>query len=119
MWRAHSDEELQLQLPGTYHAHDAPSVGRGGERRSVGSATRVETGRMPRTTAGTPRRRPPNSPFHDAPARVLDVFEVDSRVVHDKHGIGRVVRVNGSRMDVRFAAGLVDVDTLSSRVSLL
>jgi hypothetical protein len=63
--------------------------------------------------------RHPRSPFHDQPAPVYEVFEVDSRVIHDRHGIGRVLSLNGDRMDVRFGAGVVDVDTHSSKVHLL
>ena len=44
---------------------------------------------------------------------------MDSRVIHDRHGIGRVLSLNGDRMDVRFGAGVVDVDTHSSKVHLL
>ena len=68
---------------------------------------------------GSPPRRHPNSPFRDQPAPVYDEFTVDSRVIHDRHGIGRVLRVHGDRMDVRFGAGVVDVDTRSSKVHLL
>ena len=66
-----------------------------------------------------PRRRPASSPFHDQPAPLYDVYEVDSRVIHDRHGLGRVVSLKGDRMDVRFVGGIVDVDTRSSKVHLL
>ena len=77
----------------------------------------VDTGGMPLN--GHQSRRHPNSPFRDEPTPVYDVFEVDSRVIHDRHGLGRVLSVNGERMDVRFGAGVVDVDTRSSKVHLL
>ena len=64
-------------------------------------------------------RRHSTSPFRDRPAPVYEVFTVDSRVIHDRHGIGRVLSLNGDRMDVRFGAGVVDVDTHSSKVHLL
>lgn len=64
-------------------------------------------------------RRPSSSPFRAAPEPVYEVFVVDSRVIHDRHGIGRVLSVRGDRMDVRFGAGIVDVDIRSSKVHLL
>ena len=63
--------------------------------------------------------RPSSSPFRAAPEPVYEVFVVDSRVIHDRHGIGRVLSVRGDRMDVRFGAGIVDVDIRSSKVHLL
>ena len=70
--------------------------------------------------------RPPNtrsrlstSPFRDQPQPIYDTFEVDSRVIHDRHGLGRVVRLNGGRMDVKFGSVVVDVDIRSSKVHLL
>ena len=68
---------------------------------------------------GPPSRRHRNSPFQDLPAPVYDVYEVNRRVIHDRHGLGRVLSLNGDRMDVRFGAGVVDVDTHSSKVHLL
>ena len=68
---------------------------------------------------GPQSRRHPNSPFRDEPAPIYDVFEVNSRVIHDRHGLGRVLSLNGERMDVRFVAGVIDVDTHSSKVHLL
>ena len=66
-----------------------------------------------------PPRRPSSSPFHDQPAPIFEDFQVDSRVIHDRHGLGRVLSLNGDRMDVRFATGVVDVDTHSPKVHLL
>ena len=71
-----------------------------------------------RSSEHQPRRRS-SSPFRPPPAPVYEVFAVDSRVIHDRHGIGRVLSVKGDRMDVRFGAGVVDVDTHSSKVHLL
>jgi len=39
--------------------------------------------------------------------------------MHDRHGLGRIVRVRGDRMDVRFGSVTVDVDTRSPRIHLL
>lgn len=36
--------------------------------------------------------------------------------MHDRHGLGRIVRVRGERMDVRFGSVTVDVDTRSPRI---
>ena len=66
-----------------------------------------------------PPRRPSSSPFHDQPAPTREDFRVDSRVIHDRHGLGRVLSLNGDRMDVRFGTGVVDVDTHSPKVHLL
>lgn len=71
----------------------------------------------PRSTNS--RSRLSTSPFRDQPQRVHDTFEVDSRVIHDRHGLGRVVRLKGDRMDVKFGAQVVDVDIRSSKVHLL
>jgi hypothetical protein len=39
------------------------------------------------------RRHLSSSPFPAPVPRVVDVFEVDERVTHDKYGLGRVVSV--------------------------
>ncbi|MEO7058758.1 MAG: hypothetical protein ABI083_03500 [Lapillicoccus sp.] len=59
------------------------------------------------------------SPFRAEPEPVRDVFEVDSRVMHDRHGLGRVLRMRGDRMDVKFGSVTVDVDCKSPRIHLL
>ena len=66
-----------------------------------------------------PPRRPSGSPFRDRPAPVYELFEIDSRVIHDRHGIGRVLSLDGDRMNVRFGVGVVNIDTHSSKVHLL
>lgn len=66
-----------------------------------------------------PRARPSTSPFVDAPPPVYDTFEIDSRVIHDRHGLGRVIGLNADRMDVRFGSVVMDIDTHSSKVHLL
>lgn len=39
-------------------------------------------------------RRPlPTSPFQNLAAPPSQIFEVDDRVTHDRHGLGRVVRL--------------------------
>ncbi len=44
---------------------------------------------------------------------------MDDRVTHDRHGLGRVVRLDGPRVDVRFGAQIVSVAVTSSRLQLL
>lgn len=67
----------------------------------------------------TSRSRLSTSPFREQPQPVYDTFEVDSRVIHDRHGLGRVLRLNGDRMDVKFGDILVDVDIRSPKIHLL
>ena len=40
-------------------------------------------------TSRAARRRPPGSPFKDAVAAPVEVFEVGDRVTHDRCGLGR------------------------------
>ncbi len=46
-------------------------------------------------SARTTARRPvlPASPFKDVTAPNVEKFDVDDRITHDRHGVGRVVRV--------------------------
>jgi hypothetical protein len=41
---------------------------------------------------------------------------VDDRVTHDRHGLGRVVRLDGDRVDVKFGSQTVSVARNSSRL---
>ncbi|MDQ2780918.1 hypothetical protein [Lapillicoccus sp.] len=66
-----------------------------------------------------PRARPASSPFRDQPPPVYDTFEVDSRVIHDRHGLGRVLCLKADRMDVKFGNVVMDIDTHSPKVHLL
>jgi hypothetical protein len=76
------------------------------------------TGLMP-PEPGQARRRPSTSPFRDHPAPTFETFEVDSRVIHDRYGLGRVVQLNTDRMNVKFGDVVIDVDTRSPKVHLL
>lgn len=76
------------------------------------------TGVMPPNT-GQARRRPSTSPFRDSPAPTYETFEVDSRVIHDRYGLGRVVQLNTDRMNVKFGDSVIDIDTRSPKVHLL
>lgn len=66
-----------------------------------------------------PRSRPATSPFRDQPQPVYDTYEVDSRVIHDRHGLGRVVGLKDDRMEVKFGSVVIDIDTRSPKVHLL
>ncbi|MEP6648344.1 MAG: hypothetical protein ABJA74_00310 [Lapillicoccus sp.] len=63
--------------------------------------------------------RPSTSPFRDPVAPTYDHFEVNSRVIHDRHGLGRVVGIHADRMNVKFGDVVMDIDTRSSKVHLL
>jgi hypothetical protein len=69
--------------------------------------------------SGSARRRPSTSPFRDQPAEIYDNFELDSRVIHDRYGIGRVVQLHTGRMNVKFGDAVIDIDTRSPKVHLL
>ncbi|MBC9735436.1 hypothetical protein [Nocardioides marmotae] len=43
-----------------------------------------------------------SSPFKPEPELVLEVFEVDDRVSHDAHGLGRVIAVDSFCVTVNF-----------------
>ena len=43
-------------------------------------------------------------------------FAVDDRVTHDRHGLGRIVRLDGDRVDVRFGSQTVSVAVTSPRL---
>ena len=63
-----------------------------------------------------PRARHANSPFRDpAPVEPTE-YAVDDRVTHDRHGLGRVVRLDGDRVDVRFGSQTVSLSTASTRL---
>jgi hypothetical protein len=68
---------------------------------------------------GPGRRRPSTSPFRDHPAPTYETFELDSRVIHDRYGIGRVVQLHTGRMNVKFGDVVIDIDTRSPKVHLL
>jgi len=56
--------------------------------------------------AGT-RRFLPGSPFNPVPGSepVPEEFEVDDRVTHDRHGMGRVVSVEERAVVIDFGTG--------------
>jgi hypothetical protein len=62
------------------------------------------------------RPRPASSPFHNEQAPVRPDFALDDRVTHDRHGLGRIVRLDGDRVDVRFGTQTVSVAVTSPRL---
>lgn len=75
----------------------------------------AHTGLMrPRQPSSRPR--PANSPFHAEKAPERPDFAVDDRVTHDRHGLGRIVRLDGDRVDVRFGSQTVSVAVTSPRL---
>ena len=67
-----------------------------------------------------PRRVLPRSPFAAPAAAVPQEFAVDDRVCHDRHGLGRVVRVDSDAVIVDFGGGdLRRVLSTSTRITKL
>jgi len=62
------------------------------------------------------RRRPAASPFRSEVAAPTPEWAVDDRVTHDKHGLGRVVRIEGDRVNVRFGSQTISVAASSPRL---
>lgn len=68
----------------------------------------------PRPSAS--RSKQSSSPFKREPLGDAPVFTVDERVSHDRHGLGRVISVQGERVYVRFGDKTIDVDCRSPRI---
>jgi hypothetical protein len=68
-----------------------------------------------------PRRILPRSPFNNAPTVPVVVYEVDDRVCHDRHGLGRVIRVESAEaVIVDFRSGeTLRVKTPSTKLTKL
>jgi len=82
--------------------------------RGVRAHTR---GMRPRQQSSRPR--PATSPFRSEPTPERPEYAVDDRVTHDRHGLGRVVRLDGDRVDVRFGSQTVSVAVTSPRLHSL
>jgi hypothetical protein len=67
----------------------------------------------------SPRPRLSTSPFRSAPSTAAPDWSVDDRVTHDRHGLGRVVRLAGDRVHVKFGAQTVSVAVDSPRLQPL
>ena len=55
-----------------------------------------------RDRSGRSRSHLASSPFQPDPEPVIETFEVDDRVSHDKYGLGRVVDREGGAVTVDF-----------------
>jgi hypothetical protein len=53
------------------------------------------------------RRHLASSPFQPAPEQVVEQYEVEDRVTHDRYGLGRVVNVEEAAVTVDFGAQTV------------
>jgi hypothetical protein len=51
------------------------------------------------------RRVLPRSPFANPPAAEAPAYTADDRVCHDRHGLGRVLKVESESVVVDFGAG--------------
>jgi hypothetical protein len=55
--------------------------------------------------SAAPRRVLPRSPFANAPVAEVPTYTADDRVCHDRHGLGRIVKVETESVVVDFGAG--------------
>jgi hypothetical protein len=53
------------------------------------------------------RRHLASSPFQPAPEQVVEVYQVEDRVTHDRYGLGTVVNVEEAAVTVNFGAQTV------------
>ncbi|WP_299038261.1 hypothetical protein [uncultured Pseudokineococcus sp.] len=63
--------------------------------------------------SSAPKRHLKTSPFAERVVAPAEHYEIDDRVNHDVHGLGRVVSVDGeaqAQVTVRFSQGLVRVN---------
>lgn len=65
------------------------------------------------------RKHLEQSPFEPRPTPVIEQFEMDDRVTHDKYGLGRVVAVEGSAVVVDFGGTRVRIPSPYSNLSKL
>ena len=75
----------------------------------------AHTGLMP-SRQHSERRRPAASPFRSEVAAPTPEWAVDDRVTHDKHGLGRIVRLDGDRVNVKFGSQTISVAASSPRL---
>lgn len=59
------------------------------------------------------------SPFRDQPQQATPVYEVGDRVTHDGRGLGRVVRVDGDRIEVTFGTQTVSLPVTNTKLHQL
>lgn len=65
------------------------------------------------------KRHLPTSPFPPPPEPVIEQFEVDDRVSHDAHGVGRVIAVEPTVVTVDFGDHTVRVPSPFSKLQTL
>lgn len=65
--------------------------------------------RMP--TTSSPRPRHANSPFRVEPEPVYETYVLGDRVVHDAHGMGRVLGVDPTGLTVDFTDKTLRITT--------
>ena len=61
------------------------------------------------TSRDSRQKHLPSSPFKPAVEPVVEVFEVDDRVTHDLHGLGRVIAVDAHAVTVDFGSQVLRV----------
>lgn len=59
---------------------------------------------MMTTSRGPGPKHLPSSPFKPKAEPVVEVFEVDDRVTHDLHGLGRVIAIDSHAVTVDFGS---------------
>lgn len=69
--------------------------------------------------SGAQRRYHPSSPFQAPPAQVIEEFELDDRVTHDKYGLGRVIAVDGASVTVDFGSHKVRIPSPFDKMTKL
>ena len=63
------------------------------------------------TSSGNPRPRHANSPFRAQPEVVAETYVLGDRVVHDSHGVGRVLSVDAGGLTVDFTDKTLRITT--------
>ncbi|HET8617030.1 MAG TPA: hypothetical protein VFL94_16030 [Actinomycetales bacterium] len=71
------------------------------------------------TSSGARPRHLPTSPFQRGPEPEVEQYELDDLVSHDSHGVGRVIRLEGSAVVVDFGATKVRVMSPFRRLTKL
>lgn len=64
------------------------------------------------TPSTAPRRRHlASSPFAPRPEPVIESFDVDDRVTHDSHGLGKVIGIEPAAVSVDFGSHVLRIVT--------
>ena len=92
----------------------------GGTRRGAlahSGLKEADTGDM--SPAPTQRRYLPSSPFQAQPTPAAHEFAVNDRITHDRHGLGKVVRVGDHGIDVDFGFAVIAISLPNAKVTPL